>query len=121
MTEPGPLRPRVPIVIRLSSDGFVEVFCKRRREVSVKIIQRLHLLNGTAADATSLDEYDKVRLPKWHRDLLEARYIITTDQCKTLTPDEEAARLQDREFLSLLKGAANQMREERNEDSPEAT
>ena len=111
-------RPRVPIVIRLSSDGFVEVFCKRRREVSVKIIQRLHLLNGTAADATSLDEYDKVRLPKWHRDLLEARYIITTDQCKTLTPDEEAAKLQDMEFLSMLKDAGNQLKAEYEQNGP---
>lgn len=89
-------------MIRLSSDGFIEVFCKRRREVSVKIIQRLHLLNETAADATNLDEYDELQLPKWHRDLLESRHIIAMEQCGILTPDEEASRLMNMDMLAVL-------------------
>lgn len=102
---PPPRREKV--LVMLSADGFVQVYAERN--IDVKIVQRLHTLDESAEMATLLDEYIETTLPRCYRDLFVPVKLRAQDQCRVITPEQEADKIEGLYYLRELQALDNEV------------
>jgi len=86
-----PRRERVLVV--LHSDGWVEVYA--RRNVDVRIVNRLHVTGGDAMTAHILDALVECELPKCYRWLYYPRRLRDVGQVRRITPEQKLVAVED--------------------------
>jgi hypothetical protein len=86
-----PRRERVLVV--LHSDGWVEVYA--RRNVDVRIVNRLHVTGGDAMTADILDALVECDLPKCYRWLYYPRRLRDVGQVRRITPEQKLVAVED--------------------------
>ena len=72
---------RTPVVVILRSDGWVEAY--GYRDVSVKMIQRIHTMNP--ANALLVDEWIDTQLGPYHRGVHWPNKLLAADKCRKIT------------------------------------
>lgn len=86
-----PRRERVLVV--LHSDGWVEVYA--RRNVDVRIVNRLHVTGGDATTADILDALVECDLPQCYRWLYYPRRLRDVGQVRRITPEQKLVAVED--------------------------
>jgi hypothetical protein len=100
-------RPRTPhprrekVLIVLDADGWVEVY--GGRNIDVKIAHRLKTVGTSPETAKLIDQYLESFLPSYYRNLFVPIHLRAQDQCRMVTPDMEADRLEELYYLRELQ------------------
>lgn len=91
---------RIPVLVVLHSDGWVEVFSLPKR-VDVKVVQRLHITDA----ASSLDAtiYTDFLAGKRHARVHWPKCLVAVGQVEQRTPEQEYDRLIDLMLLRAIK------------------
>ena len=93
-------RARIPVLVVLHSDGWVEVFSLRKR-VDVKIVPRLHVTDSSLAlDATIYTDFLAGRN---HARVHWPKCLVATGQVEHRTAEQEYGRLIDLWLLKAIR------------------
>jgi len=96
-----PLPRREKVLVVMHADGWVEAYADKN--VDVRIVQRLHSSDDSGEMAELLDIYTEASLPKCYRNLFVPINLRAQDQCRLVTPDAEAERLENLYYLRELQ------------------
>ena len=99
-TRPKP-PPRVPVLVELHADGWVEVYAPKH--VDVRIVQRLDVGDEDAWDAHLQDAIIDINLPKRYREIHVPNLSRAAGQVKKRTVDDELRRLARLDLLREIQ------------------
>ncbi len=93
-------RARVPVLIVLHSDGWVEAF-SLRKQADVRIVPRLHVTEPTVA--VDVDLYTDLLAGRNHARIHWPNHLVATGQVERITPAQEHDRLIDMRLLRAIR------------------